>query len=127
MWTLPTLLSTVVFKVKNELLTSSSRVNVDRWCYRCSEKKKKSLFFWVFLCIRSGLVWIKHNVRPCPFPSALCVLPFTKSLRYGKTFELKMACFEEDLDRATRQARLVLSVNDRKHLQRTCLRHLLSN
>ena len=38
-----------------------------------------------------------------------------------------MASFDEDLDRAIRQACLVLAVNGCKDIQRICLEHLLSN
>ena len=65
---------------------------------------------------------------------SLCVLPFSNSVRYETTttfelasYALKMASFEEHLDRATRQTCLVLSGNDCKDLQRIRLQHLLSN
>ena len=62
----------------------------------------------------------------------MCVCVFPSLRETTTTFELesymlKMATFDENLDRAIRQACLVLSVNDCKDLQRICLQHLLSN
>ena len=64
--------------------------------------------------------------------SQRCVLWLSNSVLFGKqqqpsSYVQKMSSFDENLDRGTRQACLVLSEKDCKDLQRICLRHLISN
>ena len=73
-------------------------------------------------------------IRLCPSHSALFVGIFkipslrkTTASYEPERYTLKIASFEENLDRATRQACSVLSENDCKDLQRMCLGHFLSN